>query len=1036
MIRFLLRRPIAVFMAFTACFIVGMVTYNTLPVSLLPDIAIPEITVQVTGENTSARELENTVMRTLRSQLMQVGRLEDLRSETRDGSGIVRMRFEHGTNTDLAFIEVNEKIDVAMSYLPKSTARPRVIKASATDIPVLYLNLTLKDDKADAPDAEERFLELCDFADNVVRRRLEQLQEVAMVDISGLTHKQVLIVPKHSKMEALGVTVQDIENALANSNVEPGSMTVREGYYEYNIRFSTVVRTVEDIENIPLRHDGRIMQMKELADIRVVPTMETGLTQYNGKRSVSLAIIKQADENMERMKAALNGTVRSLEYANPDISFNVSRNQTELLDYTLTNLQQNLTLGFLFILIVAVLFMGGVRSPVVIGICMVVAIVISFIFFYLFGMSLNIISLSGLILAEGMMIDNAIIVTENIAQYRDIGYSVDDACNRGTNEVITPMLSSSLTTIAVFFPLVFISGIAGAIFYDEAFSVTVGLIASYITGIILLPVLYKIVFSVKAPEWINTHLHTDKIITKINKANSINLNTPLQRFYDKGIEWVFSHKAMTVIFTLLSIPLCVLMFNVLPKERMPQTSRTELSVYIDWNENIHLDDNRERMEELEAFCAEYTEESSTHIGIQQYFLEKSLVSTTEAELYLRTATTEQLTQLQQALQKKLSEKYPIATVSFKEPENIFERIFDTNEPELVVELYNKDKEKQNDITLLREMESNINSIAGEKATAPATGQQINLTIDRERLLMYGVTYNEITNLLKTALRDNKIATLRSFQDYLPITIAGGEQTLEGILNRTFVTIPATDGSKNRHQVPLRAFVKQSLGEDLKTITAGTAGEYVPYTFADTKNAKEITNNIKEAMRGNSDDWEAGFSGAFFSSNKMINELVVVLFISLLLMYFILTSQFGSFVQPLIVLAEIPIDVGFALVIMSMLGISLNLMSAIGIVVSCGIIINDSILKLDMINVLRNEGTPLLEAIHTAGSRRLRSIVMTSLTTILAMVPLLFTHDFGSEQQKPLAIAMIATMTVGTLVSLFVIPLIYWFIYRNKQITVQ
>lgn len=1036
MIRFLLRRPIAVFMAFTACFIVGMVTYNTLPVSLLPDIAIPEITVQVTGENTSARELENTVMRTLRSQLMQVGRLEDLRSETRDGSGIVRMRFEHGTNTDLAFIEVNEKIDVAMSYLPKSTARPRVIKASATDIPVLYLNLTLKDDKADAPDAEERFLELCDFADNVVRRRLEQLQEVAMVDISGLTHKQVQIVPKQSKMEALGVTVQDIENALANSNVEPGSMTVRKGYYEYNIRFSTVVRTVEDIENIPLRHDGRIMQMKELADIRIVPTTETGLTQYNGKRSVSLAIIKQADENMERMKAALNGTVRSLEHANPDISFNVSRNQTELLDYTLTNLQQNLTLGFLFILIVAVLFMGGVRSPVVIGICMVVAIVISFIFFYLFGMSLNIISLSGLILAEGMMIDNAIIVTENITQYRDMGYSVDDACNRGTNEVITPMLSSSLTTIAVFFPLVFISGIAGAIFYDEAFSVTVGLIASYITGIILLPVLYKIVFSVKAPEWINTHLHTDKIITKINKANSINLNTPLQRFYDKGIEWVFSHKAMTVIFTLLSIPLCVLMFNVLPKERMPQTSRTELSVYIDWNENIHLDDNRERMEELKAFCTEYTEESSTHIGIQQYLLEKSLVSTTEAELYLRTATTEQLERLQQALQKKLSEKYPLATVSFKEPENVFERIFDTNEPELVVELYNKDKEKQNDITLLREMESNINSIAGEKATAPATGRQINLTIDRERLLMYGVTYNEITNLLKTALRDNKVATLRSFQDYLPITVAGGEQTLEGMLNRTFVTIPATDGSKNRHQVPLRAFVKQSFGEDLKTITAGTAGEYVPYTFAETKNAKDITNNIKEAMRGNSDDWEADFSGAFFSSKKMINELVVVLFISLLLMYFILTSQFGSFLQPLIVLAEIPIDVGFALVIMSMLGISLNLMSAIGIVVSCGIIINDSILKLDMINVLRNEGTPLLEAIHTAGSRRLRSIVMTSLTTILAMVPLLFTHDFGSELQKPLAIAMIATMTVGTLVSLFVIPLIYWFIYRNKPITVQ
>lgn len=1033
MINFLLRRPIAVFMAFTACFIVGMVTYKTLPVSLLPDIAIPEITVQVTGENTSARELENTVMRTLRAQLMQMGRLEELRSETRDGSGIIRMRFEHGTNTDLTFIEANEKIDVAMSYLPKSTQRPRVIKASATDIPVLYLNLTLKEDKANAPDSEERFLEMCDFADNIVRRRLEQLQEVAMVDISGLTHKQVQINPRQTKMEALGITLTDIENTLANNNVEPGSMTIREGYYEYNIRFSTVVRTVTDIENIPLRCDGRIILLKELADIRLVPAAETGLTLYNGQRSISLAVIKQAEENMEKMKAALNNTVYSLEYANPDIRFSISRNQTELLDYTLTNLQQNLTLSFLFILIVSGLFMGGMRSPVVIGLCMVVAIVISFIFFYLFGMSLNIISLSGLILAEGMMIDNAIIVTENITQYRDAGHNVDEACIRGTNEVITPMLSSSLTTIAVFFPLIFVSGIAGAIFYDEAFSVTVGLTASYITGIILLPVLYKIAFTTKVPGWIQKRLHNRRFTNCLDKSRRPNLNARLLHFYDKGITWVFAHKGTTVTLTLLSIPLCMLMFKLMPKERMPQTSRTELSVHIDWNENIHLDDNRKRMEELWDFCSHYTIEGSTHIGIQQYLLEKSLVSTTEVELYLRTATPEELEQLQLLLQKGLTDRYPLATANFHEPENVFERIFDTNEPELVVELYNKDKEKQNNIDQLRKMGTKINDIAGEQAMIPPTGQQINLTINRNRLLMYGITYDEITRLLKAALRENKIAVLRSFQNYLPITIAGNEQTLDGILNRTFVTIPANNGNKARHRIPLKSFVTHTLGEDLKTITAGTAGEYVPYTFAETRQPKEITERIKKAMRGNPDNWETHFSGAFFSSNKMINELVVVLFLSLLLMYFILTSQFGSFLQPLIVLMEIPVDIGFALLVMFLSGISLNLMSAIGIVVSCGIIINDSILKLDMINVLRKEGVPLLEAIHTAGSRRLRSIVMTSLTTIFAMVPLLFTHDFGSELQKPLAVAMITTMTVGTLVSLFVIPLIYWFIYKNKDV---
>lgn len=1099
MIKFLLRRPIAVFMAFTACFIIGIVTYRTLPVSLLPDIAIPEITVQVTGENTSARELENTVMRTLRSQLMQVGRLEDLRSETRDGIGLIRLRFEYGTNTDLAFIEVNEKTDAAMSYLPRNTQRPKVIKASATDIPVLYLNLTATSDGLQATSSSSEwhsspvarssslsidFLSLSDFAENVVRRRIEQLPEVAMVDISGLAHQQVQIVPDLTRMEAMGIGVGTIESALASSNVEPGSMTVRDGYYEYNIRFSTIVRTVEDVKRIPIRHEGRIMTLGELADVRMTPMEETGMTTYNGKRAVSLAIIKQADENMDKMKSALNGAIWSLKQTNPHIQFDIIRNQTELLDYTLTNLQQNLALGFLFILIVASLFMGGVRSPLVIGVCMVVALVISFIFFYLFGMSLNIISLSGLILAEGMMIDNAIIVTENITQYRDKGCAVEEACQLGTEEVITPMLSSSLTTIAVFIPLMFISGIAGAIFMDEAFAVTVGLVASYITGIILLPVLYKIVFGLK----LRFKVQGLKFKVQGSKSSSTHQLVNLSTIYDHGINWVFSHKGITWGMVILSIPLCVVMFYLMPKERMPETSRTELAVRIDWNENIHVEENRRRTDELEGFLRrkrptpnpslkgreqeqkplpsgggleEALIESQAHIGTRQYLLEREQTSTTESDLYLHTATADEPALLQSDISQWMQTHYPRATVRFYTPENVFEKVFDTNEPDLVVEIYHKNKEQLQVVEQLQSLQKTIDEAINESSEGLAVQEQIELTIDRERLILYGVSYDEILRTLKTALRENKVATLRSYQNYLPISISGREQTLDEILTYTMVEIPSTVRGE-RQKVPLKSFITTFPSKGLKTITAGMAGEYVPLTYADTKQAEKIVERVKEMFRPHpslpregvdtsADDrnvsinnkkedihlpslaegWSSSFSGAFFTSHRMIDELTVVLFISLLLMYFILAAQFESFLQPLIVLAEIPIDLGFALVVMEICGVSLNLMSAIGIVVSCGIIINDSILKLDMINVLRKEGVPLMEAIHTAGTRRLRSIIMTSLTTILAMVPLLFTHDLGSELQTPLAIAMIATMSVGTLVSLFVIPLVYWGIYRGR-----
>ena len=222
MIKFLFQRPIAVLMAFTACFIIGLVTYSTLPISLLPNIAIPEITIQVSAANTSARELENTIVKPLRSQLIQVSTLKDIHSESRDGAGIIRLSFDFGTNTDQAFIEVNEKIDAAMNYLPKETERPKVIKASATDIPVFYLNLTLKNDSAYSITGQQSFLDLCEFAESVIKRRIEQLEEVAMVDVTGLVERQVQIVPDEDMLSMLGISIEDIRSIIS------GKVTLQE----------------------------------------------------------------------------------------------------------------------------------------------------------------------------------------------------------------------------------------------------------------------------------------------------------------------------------------------------------------------------------------------------------------------------------------------------------------------------------------------------------------------------------------------------------------------------------------------------------------------------------------------------------------------------------------------------------------------------------------------------------------------------------------------------------------------------------------
>ena len=310
----------------------------------------------------------------------------------------------------------------------------------------------------------------------------------------------------------------------------------------------------------------------------------------------------------------------------------------------------------------------------------------------------------------------------------------------------------------------------------------------------------------------------------------------------------------------------------------------------------------------------------------------------------------------------------------------------------------------------------------------AFDNQLNISVDRQKLLLYNVNYNEVYRLLKTAFKENEVATLRSYQQYLPIALAGDGKTVNEVLQQTLYPDAGRQRGKSQY-IPLQSLVKVTQGEDLKTVTAGKNGEYIPFSFYDVKKAEPLMEEVKKLGEQN---WEIDFSGSFFSNKQMLNELVVILLISILLMYFILAAQFESFLQPLIVLIEIPIDVAASLLVLWICGHTMNLMSAIGIVVTCGIIINDSILKLDAINELRKEGVPLMEAIHEAGRRRLRPIIMTSLTTIFGMIPLLFSFDMGSELQKPLSIAMISAMLIGTAVSLFIIPLVYWFIYRKHD----
>lgn len=1029
MVRFLVHRPIAVIMIFIALLMLGVVSYRMLPVSLMPDVDIPEITVQVSYPKSSARELENAVVSRMRSDLMQVGNLRDIQTETRDGMATLRLLFDYGASIDYAFIEVNEKIDLGMGSYPSDMDRPRVIKASANDIPVFYLNITSKETPG-LPDKDRyrveanKLVELSEFCDNVVRRRMEQLPEVAMVDMSGLASPEILIRPKRDKMESLGLNDNIFSTAIAGRTGEGGSLSVRDGYFQYTIRFASSLITAGDISDIYLKANDKMYQLSDLAEIEMRPQTERGMFLDGRTRGVTMAVIQQSEAKMADLKASLGSLIDRFRLEYPGMNFSVSQDQSSLLDYSIGNLLQNLIMGCILSFVVLFFFLSDFRAPVLIGITVPISLVLSFIFFKLIGLSINIISLSGLALGIGMIVDCSIIVIDNILRYKAQGLSLVEACIRGTNEVIVPMLSSTLTTSSVFLPLVFLSGMAGALFFDEAVSVTLGNFASFVVAIVLLPVLVGVLYAIGSRRRARKAERGESSAWN-RLIHRITFGEQFERGYERGVEWVFRNKLITVGIVGLLLCSVVWLFRVIEVRTLPDLDQTEMRLFVEWNENIHLEENQRRVNALLGPLDSLLVQSNSYIGEQDFVLNRNRdIDYYEAEIYLKVRKPELLAVTEDSVRSFFARNYPMATLSVLPPSNLFEQIFDQNLPPLLakVGIPTGNHPSADSIAAFvaeadRVMKSSVPNVMAYK-------EFLRISLNQERLVLYGISEGSVVSAIRSAFGDNNVTVLRSSQRFLPIKLGSDARSVPQILST--LTVKNSRGEN----FPVSLFVSTYRDRDMKYIIGGQQGEYIPLSFYIDKSQMEQAKAVLRDLVRQKGYAQVQFGGSIVENKALFAELGLILLISFLLLYFILAAQFESLMQPLIVLLEIPIDIAGALFVLWVCGNSLNLMSGIGIVVMCGVIINDSILKVDTINQFRKEGLPLIQAIKTGGRIRLRSIVMTSLTTIFAVLPFLWSNDMGSELQRPLSLALIGGMTLGTLVSLFVIPLAYWFVYRK------
>lgn len=1007
MIGKLIERPIAVTMSIIAILILGAVAIGMLPVSLMPEVDIPQITVQVSAPGYSAREVDNSILKNLKNQLRQVSALKELTSKANNNSGVIFMEFEHGADIHFIFIDVNEKIDKAVSSLPKEIERPKVVRASATDIPSFFINMTTESDQ------DSKFMELSRFASDVIAKRLEQVPEVALVDVSGLLLPELMITPFTSKNLALGITDDVLINAINSNNQSLGNITIKDGHYQWDIRFISEIRTKEDIEEINLNINGRVFKFKELATVKEQPRAIKGLIRSDGKRAVSMAVIKQSDAKMAALKASLDELTEIFSKEYPQVQFKVTRDQTKLLDYSIKNLSNNILLGAFLACLVIFLFMQDFRSPILITITIPLSLIVSLLFFYVVGISINIISLSGLILGIGMMVDNSIIVIDNITQLKERGYGLKDSVVKGVNEVFAPMLSSVLTTCSVFLPLIFLSGIAGSLFFDQAMAVTIGLFASLLVAVLVIPVYYYLFYKKTGGPVQN------RFLAKLHPFDYVAL-------YEKGLKWVFRHQKLVWAIFIMIIPATFLLYQVIDKSKLPVVTHDDTILYIDWNLPLNVQENDNRVERISKEATSLISHRSTYVASQQFILSHTPeLTASEAIVYIQSKDPAELEQIEKMISESIAQNYPEATFHFSLADNIFNMIFSDKSYNLTAKIIGKDNKPPNPDKLNLFLEKIYKEMPFQHIEPVLWQEQILLVTRAEMLSLYNVSHSAIHSVIKNAARENRLLSISHGTYSVPVTM-GDEAEFSNDISS--LTVKGADGV----DIPLNLLLKESRVRDFKNIISGREGDFYPLNLeVQDKDITKVMENIS-ALAKVDGNFDIIYSGSYFDNRKLIKELVVILTVALLLLFFILAAQFESLVQPLIIISEVLVDVFAAMMFLWLFGSGLNLMSMIGIVVMSGIVINDSILKVDTINRLRKEGYSLLRATMTGGARRLKPIVMTSLTTILAIAPFLVRGDMGSDLQYPLSLALIGGMIVGTIVSIFFIPMFYYTIYKTRK----
>lgn len=981
----------------------GFYSFQNLPLALMPSMEVPAAVVYATYPGAGPEDIEQQVTKKLEGAVAGLSGLDTLQSTSSENMAMLVIRFTNDTDMDQAMTDLRDKVAQVKSQLPDDASDPTVMSIDIDSMPVVSVALRGND-----------LASLQSIAEDEIQPALERLDGVASVDISGGYEQEIAVHTDASRLKGYNLTISSIGQQLGADNIAIPGGDLDNGSQTLAVRTDGEYSSIDDVKNalISLPAGGTV-RLSQIADVSMQPKDQDAISKVDGEECIILSVNKQSGSNTAQIAELAKAEFDSLLKSNDSLQWNIVMDQSDYINMTVDNAIQNIWMGVLFAAIVLFLFLRDFGATMAVTIAMPCCILFTFLIMNVLGITLNMMSLGGITLGVGMIVDNSIVVLENIFTYRADGYDRLEACTKGTGEVIGAVIASTLTTVAVFLPIALSGGMAGMMFKEFCITIVALLLSSLIISITLVPLLCYFLLGGTKQQSIKPQGSGATPITE----------KPLSRAYRSSLNFLITHRWAGVALTVVICIVSVLSVSQAGMELIPEMDEGEVSVTVSMPNGSTMEDTAAIEDRIAAIAVDtipeleqiyYSTGSSTSIMSSS---SGASVTISLVDLDQRDRSSADIAkQLRHDLQDIAGCELTVSTSSTMSM---------STDSDISVELTGDDYDQlaetagdlANQISALPDA-INVESSAGEQTPRVA------VKINRENASRFGLNAATIGGLVRGELTGSTATTLRMNGEEYDVTVAGDEDVATSLDALRSMQIPTMTGGT----VPL------SMVADVYT-------ELSPQSIV-SKNQKETVTITGESESGDSnaikaavDDIVAKYElpdgvevGEGDTAASQIAEttgtLMLALAVAILLVYFILATQFNSFSLPIAIMLILPIGLLGSMILLWPTGNHVSMVALLGVIILAGTVVNSSIVLIDYTLQRRQRGEDKNTAILNACPRRVRPVLMTAMTTILGLVPMVCSSGEGSEMMKPMGVVMMTGMVISTIATLFITPVYY------------